>query len=214
MIDLKEIDKIPPGHTHLCLKCQAPYTIYYHGIKPDMIYISHCGEERDFSKENSMSGCHVPAVGECACQCHATGIKTMFAVNPPQPCCLCEAMIYGVYKPIEQKSDVQHLLERIITLENFVGQNYDKDKQDFLNAMGDLSMRLNEMQSSLREFEKQRVVPIRERVDALEQHQTKQEVRICDLQDSWVNLMAERDTFANRMVDFEERLDELEGGDY
>jgi chaperonin cofactor prefoldin len=168
-----------------------------------------------------MSGCHVPAVGECACQCHTTGIKTTYSVNPPYPCCMCEAMTYGVYKPIEQKSDVQHLLERINTIDKNIddalaehGQKQISDYKDLINMIANLSMRLNKMESSLREFEKQRVIPISKRVDALEEQQTKQEVRLCDLQDSWVNLMAERDTFANYMVDHEKRLYELEEGDY
>jgi len=45
------VDKLPPAHHHLCLKCQEPYTLYYFGEWADVTYICHCGEERDFRKE-------------------------------------------------------------------------------------------------------------------------------------------------------------------
>jgi hypothetical protein len=43
-----QIDKLPPGHIHLCLSCQAPYTLYYGKKEPDMMYVCHCGVERAF----------------------------------------------------------------------------------------------------------------------------------------------------------------------
>jgi hypothetical protein len=36
-----------------------------------------------------MSGCQPT---DCQCRCHSTGIRHMFASNPPQPCCGCSEL--------------------------------------------------------------------------------------------------------------------------
>jgi hypothetical protein len=45
-----EIDKLRYPHIHLCLSCQAPFTLYYDGSKePDIMYVcGYCGVTRRF----------------------------------------------------------------------------------------------------------------------------------------------------------------------
>lgn len=89
--------------------------------------------------------------------------------------------------------DWSYLLKRITTIENFIGQNYKQDYKDLLDMIGNLSMKFHKMESSLREFEKQRVNLINMRLTELEEWTRKDEDRIYE-----------------RIKKLSERLDKLE----
>lgn len=63
---------------------------------------------------------------------------------------------------------------------------------ELLNRVGKLSMDLNKMESSLREFEKQRHNPLLEytkkQVEELQAHLHVLDVKVTDLQESWMEL--------------------------
>lgn len=112
---------------------------------------------------------------------------------------------------VKMKIDIEMLIKRIITIENFIGQNYKGDYKDLLDMIGNLSMKLNEMQSKFREFEKQVVAPIGMRLTELEDWTRKDEDRIYSRIDDLKKIV---DHLSVRVEDFEDRLDELEEGDY
>ena len=112
---------------------------------------------------------------------------------------------------VKMKIDIEMLIKRIITIENFIGQNYKVDYKDLIDMIGNLSMKLNEMQSKFREFEKQVVAPIGMRLTELEDWTRKDEDRIYSRIDDLKKIV---DHLSVRVEDFEDRLDELEEGDY
>jgi len=90
-------------------------------------------------------------------------------------------------------SQDSELLNRVLTIENFIGQNYKSDYKDLLSMIGGMSEKIHKLQSDLREFEKQKVAPLREvlsshdcrinniyeRIEKLEQHtNTNQDSKI------------------------------------
>ena len=139
-----------------------------------------------------MSGCHPTdlydesmvsqPIGSCNCTCHKTGNKFLLLTNPPQPCCLCD-----------EDLPVSPMVEQMQKLEIRIRETID--------AMVELSMRMNKMESQQREFEKQRVTPFEERLSELEQWTRKEEDRVHE-----------------RLKELEERINGLEAfeedGDY
>lgn len=74
-----------------------------------------------------------------------------------------------------------------------IEQLTDQDKfTELLNKVGKLSMDLNKMQSSLREFEKERHLPLveytKKQVEELQAHLHALDVKVTDLQESWMEL--------------------------
>lgn len=85
-------------------------------------------------------------MAECICMCH---------LDKKYPCdCLCR--VNPVYKSVYELSDKQKIEE------------IQKSYVALLNQCADLSMKIKMMQSDLREFEKQKVEPLQNRIFELE----------------------------------------------
>ena len=110
---------------------------------------------------------------------------------------LCKRIAWDVLRELQNSqpyvsqpnvSQDGELLKRVLTIENWIGQNYRSEFQELFNNIGNLSLKLNTMQSDLREFEKQKVDPLARRVDMCE----NSDIQECKMVRKFINELKER----------------------
>lgn len=91
------------------------------------------------------------------------------SISHPKAYCdkkvISQPEIIDIYERLKDLEGRQRIAETLVALED----------NSLLNKVGELSMQINMLKSDLREFEKQKVDPLRERLDKLEKRMDNQE---------------------------------------
>lgn len=157
----------------------------------------------------------------CICNCHSGGVPSNLLRNPPIPCCACRNELSGKLSEIDMqlcshgrilmmndcyycKADKEKLdiLKRVMTLENFVGQNYMRDMDALASRLEDVERGLEnyrEYETGIEDLETD-VMYIKQRLDKLEGYMEMEDrvtasdilIRLSNLQGKWGNILEEK----------------------
>ena len=84
--------------------------------------------------------CDTSMQQDCSCKCHKTGVKLMHAINPPIPCCKCEALSYAA---VPHKPDMKIVAERLEKLEKWM-DDFNPTHERHAEIHDELEVRLSQ----------------------------------------------------------------------